>query len=130
LPEWSLHDLNRSMKLLRTGNVPMTIRALRALHLRWWHCSAHRMRSLLASAGLGEEILKHIKDVVDGCRICRQWKRPGDKALATAKVVSKLGECIQCDLLFVFDFIVLHVLDEATRFSVCRTIETNLLRPS
>ena len=122
IPEWSLYDLNRSMRLLRSTDLAHVQRAITALHVKWWHCSAHRMRSLLATAGLPEDVLKHIKPVIDACRICRQWQRPGDKSIASSIVVQKLGECIQIDLLFVLEYIVLHILDEATRFSVCRCI--------
>ncbi len=84
VPEWSLYGLNRSLRLLRSANLNHVIRASEALHIKWWHFSAHRMRSLLATAGLPEAVFQNVKPVVDSCRICIQWKQPGDKSIASS----------------------------------------------
>ena len=50
--DWSSWDLGRNLRALRSGNVGVATRALRQLHLRWWHASTLKMTSLLRSAGL------------------------------------------------------------------------------
>ena len=50
------------------------------------------------------------------------WHRPADKATTSTRVSTKFNEVVQIDLLFVEDLIILHMIDEATRFSMAEII--------
>ena len=59
-----------------------------------------------------------IASICDTCRVCRQWKRPTDRAVNSTRVSFAFNNAMQCDLLFVMEHIILHMVDEATRFSM------------
>ena len=98
------------------------------------------MHTILAAAGVPESALKLVASVCDSCSICRQWQRPGNKSIATAKLSTQMNQTVQMDLLFVSAFIILHLLDEATIFSmlipipnkqadtICSAIQQNWIR--
>ena len=64
------------------------------LHLRWWHASARKMRQLLQAAGVRDDVLNLVEDVVDTCRSCRMWKRPPAKAGATVRCVEEVNDAV------------------------------------
>ena len=55
---------------------------------------------------------------MDTCRICRSWARPAPKSVATSRISERFGEVVQSDLLFYKRKVILHVVDETTRYSV------------
>ena len=118
--EWSSLDLGTTLRELRSENQSLVTRALRKLHLRWWHASATRMDQILRQAGLS--ILPQIKSVVDTCRICRAWKRPSAKSTAHLTQALGFNERAQLDLLFIEGHTILHIVDECTKFSMAEII--------
>ena len=115
--DWSSWDLGRNLRSLRSGNVSVATRALRQLHLRWWHASKQKMTALLRAAGLPVEILNLIQGVCDTCRICRMWSKPGERPQASLRLSTDFNVAIQVDLVFVDSLIVLHIIDECIRWS-------------
>jgi hypothetical protein len=75
------------------------------------------MQDILQAAGVPESVKKLISSVVDTCRICRMWVRPQPKSMATSRITTRFGEVVQCDLLFVEEMVILHLIDEATRWT-------------
>ena len=124
LVEWSTADLGNTLREIKSQDNSIVTRALRKLHIRWWHCSATRMITILAQAGLPENVLSKIKDVCDTCRICRSWTRPTSKAMSHLTQASGFNERVQLDLLFIDTYIIVHLCDEATRFSMAEVIKT------
>ena len=122
IPEWSSYDLGASLRALRSDSIPQQNRALRRLHLRWWHASAARMESLLKAAGVSANVIKQIAPTVESCAICRMWQRPGHRSMTTTRTVDKFGQSVQVDLLFVEEYIVLHMIDEAIRWTATALI--------
>ena len=102
--EWSSLDLGTTLRELKSDNQSLVTRALRKLHLRWWHASATRMDQILRQAGLS--LLPQVKAVVDTCRICRAWKKPSSKSMSHITQAQGFNERIQMDLLFVGDYII------------------------
>ena len=49
-PEWSRFDLVAALQALRSVREGVVRRALWRLHLRWYHCSAAKMRALLSAS--------------------------------------------------------------------------------
>ena len=116
-PEWSSFDLGSSLRALRSDNVGHQNKALRRLHLRWFHASTARMTGLLRAAGVSAGVLQRISATVDSCKICRMWKAPGRKTTTTSSLADKFNEVIQVDLLFVEEFVILHLIDESIRWT-------------
>ena len=117
IPEWSSYDLGASLRALRSDSIPQQNRALRRLHLRWWHASTSRMESLLKAAGVSADVLKRIAPTVESCAICRMWQRPGHRSITTTRMAEKFGQSVQLDLLFIEEHVVLHLIDEAIRWT-------------
>ena len=91
---------------------------LRKVHLRWWHAPAKRMKELLQHAGAPSSVMGLIEDTVDTCRICRNWTRPGPKSITSSRLSTRFNETVQVDLLFHKKFVMLHLIDECTRWTV------------
>ena len=120
--DWSSFDLGRSLRALRSEDPAIQARALKRLHLRFWHASSDKMTRLLKSAGVPTFALNLIHSVCTGCKACRAWQRPGNRSIATTRISDHFGECVQFDLLFISDHIVAVLIDEATRWTVAEQI--------
>ena len=57
------------------------------------------------------------KGVVDTCRECRAWAKPGNDAVQSLSLPTKFLEQGECDLLFYKDHIVFHIIDRTIRLS-------------
>ena len=47
IPDWSSFDLGRCLHALKSEKTSIIVRALKRLHIRWYHCSSARMQALL-----------------------------------------------------------------------------------
>ena len=121
-PDWTSFDLGKSLRALRSTNIPVVVRQLRVLHLRWWHAKAAKMRALLQSAGLPKTVLDQVQGVVDSCRVCRLWQSNGRNAVTSNRQSIEFNETIQIDLLFISELIILHMVCEATRWSAATIV--------
>lgn len=117
-PDWSSWDLGRALRALRSTDRALQARALKRLHIRWWHCSVERMTQLLKAAGIPRSAIDMIKPVVSCCRVCRAWQKPSNRSMHNSRLSEKFNDVIQFDLMFVEEHIIGHLCDEATRFSV------------
>ena len=115
---WNRFDLGRALQQLRSVREGVVLRALRQLHIRWYHCSAHKMKDLLQAAGVSPDVLNLVARVVDTCSICRAWSRPGPRSVATTSLPTRFNEVVEADLLFYKQHVILHLLDRCTRFTV------------
>ena len=115
---WNRFDLGHVLQQLRSVREGVVLRALRKLHIRWYHCSAAKMKDLLQAAGVSPDVLNLVSRVVDTCSICRAWSRPGPKSIATTHLPTKFNEVVEADLLFYKRHVILHLLDRCTRFTV------------
>ena len=57
-----------------------------------------------------------MREVVDKCRSCRNWTRPGPKSIASSRLSTRFNEAVQ-DLLFHKRHTILHMIDECTRWT-------------
>lgn len=130
VPEWSSWDLGVQLRALRSTqadgqvDLPRALRALKRLHMRWWHASATKMRQLLSHAGVQESILRLLPGLIDSCKICRLWRRPGNRAVTTSRITNRFNELVQADILFWKDHMILVLIDEATRWCTGRIIKS------
>ena len=63
-------DISASLRGLCLSDEAGQRRILRKLHLRWWHASSNRMIQLLKIAGIPQNVLDIVPEVVDTCRVC------------------------------------------------------------
>ena len=124
---WTAFDLGRALIDLRSLREGVVRRALRKLHVRWFHASAQKMKTLLTAAGVPQDIMVLVQQIVDTCDICRNWSRPGPRAVTSSTVTTRFNQEVQTDLLFYKDKVVLHMIDRTTRFTVARKVESKHL---
>ena len=115
-PDWTRFDLGHALQELRSVRESIVRRALRKLHIRFYHPSTQRLRALLAAAGVDGKVLEMVGQITDTCSICRAWTKPGPRSIASTRLPSSFNQEVQVDLLFVKDKIILHVIDVCTRF--------------
>ena len=80
------------------------------------------MRAILSAAGLDEARLSLIKPIVDTCRECRCWQRPGNKNVVSASLPTKFLEEGECDIMFYNSNAgpekkIFHIIDRAIRLA-------------
>ena len=120
--DWSSWDLGRALRSLRTNNNAVITRAIRQLHLRWFHASSIKMISLLRAAGLPANVLDLVKPVCDTCKVCRLWTRPADRPQTSSRLSTEFNVLVEVDLLFIESLVVLHMCDCCIRWSAGKII--------
>ena len=81
------------------------------------------MQNLLQRAGVRKEVLDLIPDIVDTCVACRAWHRPLPDAQASVSLSDTFNEEVECDLLFIYNYIVFHLIDRCIRWHVARVVK-------
>jgi hypothetical protein len=123
--DWTRFDIGSVLRTLKTAQERATIqRELRKLHLRWWHAPKSSMTKILTAAGLSKEIIELVPDIVDTCRECRAWQRPGKETVASIRVSTKFNEHVEMALMFYKQFIICHFIDRATRWHVAEHVQS------
>ena len=106
-------DLSRVLKVLRSADANACRLTLRKLHLRWWHATKAQMHNLLSHAGVPKPVLDLVPEIVDTCAACRTWAKPLPDAQASVSVTDTFNVDVECDLLFIYRYIIfpwLHAL--------------------
>ena len=122
--EWNTPGMNHFIKKLKSDDESVVNHALRKLHVRWFHCTAARMRNMLQAIGVSDKTLKLIDNVVSTCRICRLWKRPSPKPYTSAHLSTTFNEIVQVDILFYQESMILHMIDETTRWTAASILNS------
>ena len=117
VPAWSKYDLGFALQQLRSLREGVVRRTLRKLHIRWFHCSAKRMCTLLSAAGVHNDVLMLVPSIIDTCDICRNWQRVGPRTVTSTRVPDTFNLEVQIDLLFYKTNVVLHCVDACTRWT-------------
>ena len=117
LPDWSRFNVQISLRNLRSYEPSVVQKELRMLHLRWWHASSAKMRTILQAAGVDEARLAFIKPIVDTCRECRAWQKRGNVIMPSLDITTSFNEKGECDLMFYKRKIGFHCIDRAIRLS-------------
>ena len=127
--DWTSFDVNRSMRMLRTGSEAQISRELRKLHLRWWHAGRVQMERVLSAAGVPKEVLGKVASTIDTCRECRAWQKPEHEVTPVVELVTRQNEFVEADILFYKQFMAWHMLDRADRWHAS-TVITSKTGPS
>ena len=76
------------------------------------------MRLILSKVGLDNGRLNLITDVVDSCRECRAWEKPGNTVMPSTALPLQFNKEVECDLLFYkSEHKVFHIIDRCIRFA-------------
>ena len=121
---WARFDIGRTLQQLRSVREAVVRRALRQLHVRFYHPSTQRLRSLLSAAGVPAEVLEKVAQITDTCSVCRTWARPAPKSIASSHLPTSFNAELQVDLLFIREHVILHMIDVATRFTVAKIVRS------
>ena len=94
------------------------------------------MERVLSAAGVSPAILSQIPAVLDTCRECRAWQKPGPDPSPTVELATRQDEYIEADIMFYKEHMIWHMIDRADRLhaateitskaatSLCEAIET------
>ena len=115
--DWTALGLGRSIRLLHSVNPTVVRNTLRRLHIRFWHAPTARLVALLRHAGAPQTTLKLVKEIVDTCKICRMWTRPGPKSMTSTRLVTSSNNVVQWGILFHRRPMISHIMDECIRFA-------------
>lgn len=119
LADWTKFNLQAALRELHFGSQAARLRALRRLHLRWWHSGSTTMVKILRAAGVPSEVLDLVPSVCDTCRICRAWNRPNN-SVATARMITAFNQEVEADVVYMKheakQYMFVHCVDRATRW--------------
>ena len=93
--EWTLFDVGHALKLLHSRDPAVVRRTLRNLHVRFWHAPAKRLSELLQHAGAPADAIKEVNGIVDSCRVCRMWTRPGPRSMTITRLATGMNQMVQ-----------------------------------
>ena len=111
-------DLKDIVTRLNNGDDASRYAFLKGVHDRFWHATAKDMVAMLSRAGVHQDALKLIGDVVRECEICRRYSRSPPKPRIRAELAGFFNDIVMVDLFFVWGKIFMIILDEATRYKV------------
>eukprot|EP00973_Karenia_brevis_P024040 3316531-Karenia_brevis.AAC.1 len=110
------------MKLLNSPDEEVVRHTMRRLHVRFWRSPTQRLSELLRHAGPPSAAIDKVKGIVDTCRVCRMWTRPGPRSMTTTRLATGFNEIVQWDILFWEGVMISHCIDEAIRWSAGRVL--------
>ena len=84
------------------------------------------MRRFLERIGAAPTVLVLIDEVCDTCKVCRMWVKPGPANVCSIDLPDTFNVQVECALLFVYSFIIFHLLDRCTRWHAAKVIENKL----
>jgi Fe-S oxidoreductase len=102
--------------MLRNGNHAQINRELRKLHLRWWHAPRTHLEKILTAAGVPQQVIDQVPDVVETCRECRACTKPGPSPTPVVDLIVKQNEQVEADILFYKQYQIWHMLDRSDRW--------------
>ena len=123
--DWRAFDVTKAMQALHSPDAATRKKALQRLHIRWWHASGEELEIILRACNAPIRAIAEIPAVVQGCNICRDWKKPPPRNIATYRIAMELNEEVQFELLFYTSLLesrrgllpIVHLIDTCIRFS-------------
>ena len=80
------------------------------------------MTRLLDRAGV-RDIATLVHEVVDTRACCRKWAKPLPASVASVNVPDAFNVQVECDLLFIYDYIIFHLICRCTRWHAAVLVE-------
>eukprot|EP00435_Cladocopium_sp_Y103_P056006 s391_g18.t1 len=123
-PNYNLRRvLQRLPVLVEKGDNEKAKRLLLGLHERLWHSPASDFTSLLRRSGMSGEVINLAREAVGCCAICRKYVRLPNRPQMRARGANVFNQTVQMDLYYWESTWFMLLVDEATRFKKCGTIE-------
>ena len=69
--------------------------------------------------------LDRIPAVVDTCRVCRMWAKPGPDSNASANMPTEFNQIVEMDIMYYLGKIIFHMLCRCTRWHAAKEIPKN-----
>ena len=122
-PNYNLRRvLQKLPQLVAAGDNVKAKRLLLGLHERLWHSPINDYLNLLRRCGMDVDVLDLAKEAVQECHICRKFVRLPHRPQMRVGGAISFGDTLQIDLFFLQDTTYLLMIDEATRFKMCRVL--------
>lgn len=125
--DWTSFDANRSLRIARFGSEGQIRRELRKLHIRWWHAGRTHVEQVLQHAGASPQALAQTPAIVDACKKCKAWSRPGPEPSPRIELAVRQNEQVETDLLFDRTYIIWRMIDRADRWHVATLVPTKTI---
>ena len=87
------------------------------------------MKRFLDRVGVSQKVLDLIPDTVATCSVCRAWAKPGPSNACNIDLPDTFNQQVECDLVFIHKFTILHLLDRCTRWEAGVVIPDKDLHP-
>ena len=94
----------------------------RKLHARRRFATAIQLANLLKITGMQPHMLNIILEVVDACAACRAWSNTSPASVPSADMADTFNHQTEAVILFVYKFMILHVVDRCTRWRAARVV--------
>ena len=116
--DWRDFDVKDSIRNLGSANASdiQIVLELRKLHIRWWHANRTSMEKILKAAGIKPSIIALVPRIIDTCRQCRAYQRPGPHPKTTITLATDINDIVEADIMFYSDFMIWHMVDRADRW--------------
>ena len=93
------------------------------LHLQFGHASCDKIISLLKDSGNYDESLNScVKKISENCEICKRYGKAKNRPVVGLSLSRDFNDCVSMDLKFLDGHIILHLIDNATRYSAAAVI--------
>ena len=123
-PNYSLKRVfQRLPKLVENEDYAKAKQLLLGLHERLWHSPIGDFCNLLKKANMDQKIIELAVEAVKQCAICRKYVRLPNRPQTRARGANYFNENVQMDLFKWEDTWFMLLIDEASRFKVCCTID-------
>ena len=80
------------------------------------------MKRLLKQAGMPDEVISLVDEIVDTCTVCRTWSKPLPASVASVSLPSAFNDQVETDLMSYKKLIVLHLICRCVRWHAARQV--------
>ena len=95
------------------------------LHLQFGHAPGHKIIQLLKDAGNDDQdLFKIVNEVVDGCDVCKLYHKNKSRPVVGFNLARDFNEVVSMDLKFIESHGILHLIDNATKFSSAAVLKS------
>ena len=74
------------------------------------------MEKVLGAAGLPSTVLEHVPSIIETCRECRVWQKPGPSITPSVEIVTDPNQEVEGDIMFYKRYQAWHMVDRCDRW--------------
>ena len=125
VPLFPEHEILTATVIEKLGEGSSLKKNATKLHLQFGHASGHRIIQLLKDAGNNDEdLFKIVNDVVEECDICKLYHKNKSRPVVGFNLARDFNEVVSMDLKFIESHGILHLIDNATKFSSAAVLKS------